>query len=76
MRLTAHVGSFQEDFYLETSSPVRRLWRNVRLMIYVLRVAWMWGVAGFRVRREIARARRCGDPFVIDELGARPESSR
>ena len=66
------MKSFQEDFYLETSSPLRRLWRNVRLLRYVLQIVWFWAVRGGRVRRAVRRARRtgtAGDSFFIDSLG-------
>ncbi len=66
------MKSFQEDFYLETSSPLRRLWRNLRLFGYVLRVVWFWVVLGGRVRRAVRRARRAGkagEPLFIDSLG-------
>ena len=42
------MASFQEDFYLETASPLRRLWRNVRLFGYVIQVVWMWSIQGAR----------------------------
>lgn len=63
------MGSFQEDFYLETSSPVRRWWRNLRLFGYVVQMVWVWSVPGARVRRAVRRARRSGEPFIIDSLG-------
>ena len=63
------MSTFQEDFYLETSNPLRRLWRNLRLFGYVLRVLWLWAVLGGRVRRAVRRAGKAGDPFFIDSLG-------
>jgi hypothetical protein len=63
------VKSFQEDFYLETSNPLRRLCRNVRLIGYILQVAFLWLVEGGRVRRAILRARETAEPFEIDDLG-------
>jgi len=66
------LKSFQEDFYLETPSPLRRLWRNVRLLAYVLQIVWVWAVLGGRVRRAVRRASQpdqADDPFVIDSLG-------
>ncbi len=62
------MKSFQEDFYLETSNPLPRLSRNVRLIGYILQVVFLWFVAGGRVRRAMARARETGDPFEIDDL--------
>jgi hypothetical protein len=63
------MGSFQEDFYLETSSPLRHFWRNVRLVGYILQIVWFWGWSGARVRRALRRARRTGEPYIIDSLG-------
>ena len=66
------MKSFQEDFYLETSNPLRRLWRNVRLFGYVLQIVWFWAVRGGRVRRAVRSAGqtgKAGDPFFIDSLG-------
>jgi len=63
------MATFQEDFYLETPSVLRRLWRNVRLFGYVLYVVWFWLVLGGRVRRAVRKAERSGEPFVIDSLG-------
>ena len=63
------VKSFQEDFYLETSNPLRRLSRNVRLIGYIVQVVFLWLVAGRRVRRAMAKARETGEPFEIDDLG-------
>jgi len=66
------LKSFQEDFYLEKSSPLRRLGRDLRLFGYVLQVVWFWVVRGGHVRRAVRRARRTADdPFLIDSLGAR-----
>ena len=62
------MKSFQEDFYLETSSPARRLWRNLRLLGYVLQMVWVWAVPGGRLRARLRRARRTGEPVVIDAL--------
>ena len=66
------MKSFQEDFYLETSSPLYRLWRNLRLLAYVLQIVWFWAVLGGRVRRAVRKASQPGqsdDPFLIDSLG-------
>lgn len=62
------MSSFQEDFYLETSNPLRRLWRNVRLAGYVLELVWFWLVRGGPIRRAVKRARRTGEPFFVDAL--------
>ena len=50
------MKSFQEDFYLETLNPLRRLCRNIRLIDYILQVAFLWLVEGGRVWRAILRA--------------------
>jgi len=63
------VKSFQKDFYLETSNPLRRLSRNVRLIGYILQVVFLWLVAGGRVRRAVAKARETGATLEIDDLG-------
>ena len=63
------MQSFQEDFYVETSSLLPRLWRNVRLFGYVLQIVWFWAVRGGRVRRAVRRAGKADDPFFIDSLG-------
>ena len=63
------MKSFQENFYLETTNPLRRLTRNVRLIGYILQVVFLWLVAGGRVRRGVTRARETGEPLEIDDLG-------
>ncbi|TDI35453.1 MAG: hypothetical protein E2P02_27890 [Acidobacteria bacterium] len=63
------MKSFQEDFYLDASHPLRRLSRNVRLIGYILQVAFLWLVEGGRVRRAVLRARETREPFEIDHLG-------
>lgn len=63
------MASFQEDYYLETAGLSRRLWRNVRLVGYVVRVVWFWLVLGGRIRRAVRKAARTGEPFIIDSLG-------
>lgn len=63
------MSSFQEDFYVETSSPLRRLRRNVHLLAYILQIVWFWSVRGGPVRRIVRRPRPSDDPFFIDSLG-------
>jgi hypothetical protein len=62
------VSSFQQDFYLETSNPLHRLRRNLRLLAYILRIVWFWIVRGGPVRRAVRRPRPSDDPFFIDTL--------
>jgi len=62
------LSSFQEDFYLETSSPLRRLARNARLLAYILQIVWFWTVRGGPLRRIVRRPRASDDPFFIDTL--------
>ena len=62
------MSSFQEDFYLDTSSPLRRFVRNLRLLGYMVQMTWTWAVTGGRVRRRLRKAKRTGEPFVIDAL--------
>lgn len=62
------MASFRDAYYLSSANPFRRLWRNVRLFFYVLRIVWLWTVPGGRVRRAVARARKSGQPLSIDFL--------
>ncbi len=63
------MHSFQKDFYLETSSRLRRFRRNVHLLAYILQIVWFWSVRGGPVRRIVRRPRPSDDPFFIDSLG-------
>lgn len=62
------MSSFQKDFYLETSNPLPRLRRNIRLLAYILQIVWFWTVRGGPLRRSVRRPRHSDDPFFIDTL--------
>lgn len=62
------MGSFQDDFYLESTSLLRRTVRNLKLASYIVRMVWVWAVPGRKIRRAVRRARARGDIFYIDEL--------
>jgi len=62
--------SFGESFYLTTSSPWKRLLRNLRLLGYICFLIWTWLVVGGRVRRACRTARDTGQPYYIDELAS------
>ncbi len=62
------MNTFQERYYLRDPSPVKRLYRNIRLLGYVARVAWTWLVLGGKVRRRYRKAEARGDRYQIDFL--------
>lgn len=64
-------GTFQHAYYLRTDRLGPRLWRDLRLAVYLARVALSWLVRGARVRRAHRRALESGRPFYIDHLAER-----
>ena len=62
------MKSFQERFYLYEPSVPKTLWRDLRMLVYVLKVACAWLFTGARVRRAYGRARCAGEIWWIDEL--------
>jgi len=63
--------TFQESYYLQTDRLAPRLWRNLRLAGYLIRVALVWLVRGGWVRRAHRRALETGRPYYIDHLAER-----
>ena len=64
------MKSFQQRFYLHDPGLLKTLWRDVRMLGYILEVIWAWTVVGGRVRRAYRRCERSGDTWWIDTLDA------
>ncbi len=47
--------------------PRSRVLDNVRLLLYIARVALSYLIAGYPIRRKFARLQRSGGKFYIDE---------
>jgi len=62
------MKSFQERFYLHERAPLKTLWRDLRMVIYILQVAYAWVFIGGPVRRAYRRCERAGATWWIDEL--------
>jgi len=63
------MKSFQERFYLRERTLLKILWRDLRMLAYILQVACAWLLTGGRVRRAYRRCERQGATWWIDELG-------
>ena len=53
--------------YEKGKEPRFRLWDNVLLLLYIVRVAWSYVIRGLPIRRKFARQQRAGDKFYVDE---------
>ena len=53
--------------YDKGQEPRFRLLDNVRLLLYIARVALDYIIIGFPIRRKFARLQRSGDKFFVDE---------
>ena len=62
------MPSFEERFY--RSNPTRRdtLRRDLALLRLLAAAVWQWLVPGWRLRREVARARARGEPVALEDL--------
>jgi hypothetical protein len=59
--------SFGESFYLRDATLRARVVRNIRLLRYVLGLAWWWGLGGRPARRALRIARQRGTALVVEE---------
>jgi len=62
------MKSFQERFYLHTRSPLKTVWRDVRMLGYITQVIYAWVFVGGPVRRAYRRCERAGETWWVDEL--------
>lgn len=60
------MAVYEQRFYLESGSLVRRAWRDLRLALALARLTWRWLIVGGRIRRTYARAKHEGRPFWVD----------
>ena len=59
--------TFAEQFYLEEAGFSRRLKRDIRLLIHLLKTIVMWARAG-KVRSEFRRFREEGRRYYVDRF--------
>ncbi len=62
------MKSFQERFYLTERTRLKTLWRDMRMLGYILQVIYAWVFIGGRVRRAYRHCERTGETWWIDEL--------
>tara|TARA_Y100001960_G_C14493647_1_gene738016 strand:- start:606 stop:803 length:198 start_codon:yes stop_codon:yes gene_type:complete len=62
------VKSFEEQFYLENPTRFQAFKRDALLLIWLLKRAVMWLGKGFRVRNAYKKAKKTGQPLVIEEV--------
>ncbi len=62
------MTSFEDRFYLGEAGRWRRFWRDLRLGLHLLGLAWWWLAVGARVRRDYRAARSSGEAFHLDGL--------
>ena len=62
------MKSFEEQFYLEDPTRFQVFKRDVLLLIWLLRRAMMWLGKGFMVRSAYKKAKKTGQPLVIEEV--------
>ena len=60
--------TFQERYYVTEPGWPRRLFRDAALVIYIVRMLWMWLVVGGRVRRDYRRCMKSGNVYRVDHL--------
>jgi len=62
------MKSFQQRFYLQQRSLLKTLWRDLRMIAYILQVVYAWVVIGGRVRRAYRGCEQAGTTWWIDQL--------
>ena len=67
MTMASKYKTFAEQFYLEEAGFLRRLKRDMRLLVYLLNTIVMWIRAG-KVRSEFKRFRAEGRRYYVDRF--------
>ena len=62
------MKSFEEQFYLENPTRFQVFKRDVLLLIWLLKRALMCLGKGFMVRYAYKKAKKMGQPLVIEEV--------
>lgn len=62
------MASFEEQFYLENPSRSQALRRDVLLILWLIKRAWLWLGKGLLVRRAYRRAQRDGKALILEDL--------
>ena len=62
------MAAFEDQFYLENPSRTQALKRDVRLLLWLGKRAWLWLGKGLMVRIAYRRAQRSGEPVVLEDL--------
>ena len=61
------MPSFEEQFYIENPSRWQALRRDLRLLLWLVRRAWLWLSKGLLVRIAYRRAQRSQEPLVLED---------
>ncbi|MGH8248476.1 MAG: hypothetical protein ACREUU_18820 [Gammaproteobacteria bacterium] len=67
------MSSFEQRFYLQDASLLRRLRRDVLLIRDCVQFLFVWVTRGGRIRRALRRAEASGSEVVLEELFGGPE---
>ena len=59
--------SFEELFHETRPGLHRRLWRDLRCLVYLGRLIWLNVTVGRKVRRKYLACKSASEPFWLDE---------
>jgi hypothetical protein len=60
------MATFDEQFFVHEASPLKRVWRDIRLLGFFATIVWRWLWQGGSVRRRYRQAEALGQVYYLD----------
>ena len=60
------MATFDEQFFVRESSPLKRVRRDIRLLRFLVTIVWRWLWQGGAVRRRYRHAEAAGEIYYLD----------
>lgn len=60
------MSAFDDAFHILEDSRPKRVWRDVRLALWLMKFFIGYCTVGYRIRRRFERKKRAGQPFWVD----------